>query len=176
MSDTPRTDNERVDGSYQTDMGEKITIQSWDYRKDKYGEVVPYEFAQQLERELAAVTKERDEWKQKAMEWEPRLIYMDSSEIKISAAHEVMKNLVAMFAELNKDAKNYTESLIEFKKDGREFIVTVRNKDGKTPHELRIEAERQRDLACDWIRAYIGEIEQIAKPQDIVRMKMECGL
>ena len=110
-----------------------------------------------LRAELARVTKERDEWMERAKQWEPRLISFDSSEIKIKAAHEAMKNLVCMFAELNKDAKNYTESLIEVKADRRAYIVTVRNKDGKTPHELRMEAEKERDelqkecekLRCD---------------------------
>lgn len=158
MTDTPRTDE------YMDNL----------HRNNWMGDIEG--FARELERKLARVTKERDEWMAKANEWEPRLISFDSSEIKIKAAHEVMKNLVCMFAELNKDAKNYTESLIEFKAYGKAYIVTVRNKDGKTPHELRMEAEKERDACRDWLRAYLGEIEQIAKPHDIVRLKSECGL
>jgi hypothetical protein len=57
MSTTPRTDAEASDGYYETDMGCRIYLQSWDYKKDPDGEVVPADFARQLERELAVANE-----------------------------------------------------------------------------------------------------------------------
>ena len=53
MSKTPQTDAEAMDGEFR-DQGSLITLRSWDYKKDRDGEVVPAEFARELETELEA--------------------------------------------------------------------------------------------------------------------------
>lgn len=55
---TPRTDAEARDGYTYDDMGGRSSLQSCDYEKSKYGEIVPIDFARQLERELTEKTNE----------------------------------------------------------------------------------------------------------------------
>ena len=55
---TPRTDAESRDGYTYFDMGGRSSLQSCDYEKSKYGEIVIIDFARQLERELSEKTNE----------------------------------------------------------------------------------------------------------------------
>lgn len=57
---TPRVDAVTMDGSYRTDQGDRITLQLWDYEKAKDGDIVSSDFARVLERQLTAVTAQRD--------------------------------------------------------------------------------------------------------------------
>lgn len=43
------------------------------------------------------------------------------------------------------DAKNYTETRVWNRETGKPYVITFARADGQTPHELRREAERERD-------------------------------
>ena len=51
-TETPKTDAEAMDGEWRSDQGCRMTLATWDYKKDKDGHVVPADFARELEREI----------------------------------------------------------------------------------------------------------------------------
>lgn len=77
--------------------------------------------------------------------FEPKLIEAHVKDGHFECGVEMAKGFLAVmvksFAELNKDAPNYTESEVEMLSCGKKFIVTVRNGGKPTPHELRQKAE-----------------------------------
>jgi len=66
------------------------------------------------------------------------------------AAHWVAKCLAALVA----DSPNYTELTMDHVSCRYPILVTVQKKIGKTPHELRLEAERERDA----LRKQVAEL------------------
>lgn len=50
-------------------------------------------------------------------------------------------------------AKNYTQTEVTY--EGREYLMTVCRRVGKTPHQLRVEAEAERDQ----LRARVAGLE-----------------
>ncbi len=87
--------------------------------------------------------------------FEPKLDYMDvrpgKMEVSISFAKHLLLIMVDSFAKMNEKANNYTESEVVMQSSGRRFTVTVRNKDGKTPHELRVAAEVEVARLTAWV-------------------------
>ena len=67
--------------------------------------------------------------------------------VEIEMCKEFAIELCRGFAELLVDAPNYAELTYTLECDYSEkIIVTAHKCNGKTPHELRIEAERERDM------------------------------
>lgn len=61
--------------------------------------------------------------------------------------------------------ENYIEAMVKVgplpAKDGRgEYIVTLQRLDGKTPHELKVEAERERDELRDQVAALTAQLAE----------------
>lgn len=63
----------------------------------------------------------------------------------IAMRSEMVPVIAASLAEQLGDAKNYTEVHCEVKSNSGRLIFTIQRKDGKSPHQLRVEAEAQRD-------------------------------
>ncbi len=56
--------------------------------------------------------------------------------------HWAIRLLCASFKESISDAKNYVETTVS-DREGNAFVVTIRRRDGKTPHQCRQEAEAE---------------------------------
>lgn len=81
--------------------------------------------------------------------------------------HPALAQYVAQcFANLLADAPNYVEAnfdLVVKKDDGAEWItVTVQKGSGKTPHQLRMEAEKQRDEALADYKELVRQVNKMA--------------
>lgn len=64
----------------------------------------------------------------------------DHFEATVTPHPQVVRVLYAGLAQVLGDAPNYAETKIQTH-DGKAFIVTIQRQHGKTPHELRKEAE-----------------------------------
>lgn len=71
---------------------------------------------------------------------------------------EVVRVLYAGLVKLVGDAPNYVETKVR-SQDGL-FVVTARRADGKTPHELRREAEERAD---EWKRIAVNATDAVDK-------------
>lgn len=77
----------------------------------------------------------------------------------VSIEHWAVRHLVRSFAASVGDAPNYVET-VATTEDGRQFVATVRRREGKTPHQLKKDAEAERDALraeADKLRAAIVE-------------------
>lgn len=102
----------------------------------------------------------------------------DAETATMELKSEAFKNLAEMaysYAEAC-GMKNYVESTVTVRvgplqaKDGEErFFVTLQRMDGKTPHELKVEAERERDEART--RAASWEIRCVAKEDQLAALQ-----
>lgn len=85
----------------------------------------------------------------------------------IQMEHWAVRLLVASFAKTVGDAANYVETTATTE-DGTEFVATVARKWGKTPHQLRREAEAERDRLRDEnarLAALVAELKEDAAPR-----------
>jgi hypothetical protein len=73
-----------------------------------------------------------------------------------------LKTLVAQFIEAG--AKNYLELQVRGGLKGGvkdEFVITIQKKNGKTPHELRIQAEKERDELRELLEYAVSRLVDI---------------
>ena len=90
----------------------------------------------------------------------------DADTATMELKSEAFKNLAEMaysYAEAC-GMQNYVEATVKVgplqAKDGEErFFVTLQRMDGKTPHELKVEAERERDELRDQVEALTASLE-----------------
>lgn len=104
--------------------------------------------------------------------FEPRLksVKQEGSAIVISYenAREVKALFASAFLEILKhvDAKNYVETSFEAE-DGTRMTVTVQRVIRKTPHQFRLEAEKERDAAIERLNVCEGALsETLAQQQE----------
>ena len=79
------------------------------------------------------------------------LIENGAIEAELNSEPEAIANMYAMLGLLLGNAPNYVEASIEVKPKPKApheaFVVTVQRRSGKTPHELRTEAEKEAEKA-----------------------------
>lgn len=85
------------------------------------------------------------------------------ADLPLYMADTLIAGARAAFAE-NPDAPNYVEYTFVDKRDSREYVVTVGRRDGQTPHQLRRQAEAERDIA----RAALARLTTMAAENDTV--------
>lgn len=64
-----------------------------------------------------------------------------AAEVKLSPSQRVLSGIAEAFRDQLKDAKNYVEMQMQDQETGEVFLLTIQRKNGKTPHQLRTEAE-----------------------------------
>lgn len=87
-------------------------------------------------------------------------------EITLEMHAEIAHRFGNMMVAILRDAPNYQEMTMTAENGGEEYVVTVRRSDGKTPHQLREEAERKLVTATALLaecRELIAELVAVSK-------------
>lgn len=71
-----------------------------------------------------------------------------SADLPLYMADTLLAGARAAFAQ-NPDAPNYVVYSVYDQAASREYVITVAYRSGQTPHQLRVKAEAERDMALD---------------------------
>lgn len=88
-------------------------------------------------------------------------IYLKDGKLKISLKSKILPLIAQCFFELTEAAENYVECSFYHQPSGQVFLLTAQKAHGKSPHQLRIEAEAQRDEAIAKVAALEKELEML---------------
>lgn len=133
--------------------------------------------SQARDAELALVTAERDrlaaevarlsDMIDKGIEESVANAPMRFVEGGIEMEHWAIRHLAASLGKSLGDAVNYVETTVyDGSGDGNWYVVTIGRKNGKTPHQLRKEAEAERDR----LAARVAELEEKVRRDFVARV------
>ena len=94
---------------------------------------------------LFPYVKQLEEERQKALTGELNIVdlYVTQSRMDATVKTKVAQMLCAWAKDVIDDAPNYVEISFHHTETSQRYIITVQKADGKTPHQLRMEAEKE---------------------------------
>lgn len=90
-------------------------------------------------------------------------IAFKDGKLKASLKSRILPLIAQCFFELTESAPNYVECSFYHEPSDQVFLVTAQKSAGKSPHQLRLEAEAERDEAIAELKALKEELERAKK-------------
>lgn len=94
-------------------------------------------------------------------------IYFKNGRLSLSYKTKIAALIAQHFFELTETAANYVECSFYHEPSDQVFLITAQKSTGKSPHQLRLEAESQRDEAIAKVAALEKELEMLRKQNAI---------
>jgi hypothetical protein len=117
------------------------------------------------------VSEDRAEKAVQTLDTFAKLKSVNLDDVRTSVSFEVAEEIMAILAEsmhvwLKNGSCNYVESTVLDKHNEQEYTLYLQRKSGKTPHELRVEAEERAREAEERLSNYLSDERRDADFRD----------